>query len=466
MTIDIKKELSSKSIFILGFAKEGISTFNFLRKLFPGKIIGIGDLASRKKLNIPIAVAKDKNIRWYLGKNYLKAIKNYDLIIKTPGIPITSQDLKKAFKDGKITSQTDLFLKYCPSMVIGVTGTKGKGTTCSLIYQILKEGKRRVFLVGNIGNPSLPFLEKANAKDIFVYEMSSHQLAEMQNSPQIAVFINVFPAHLDYYRDFQQYFRAKQNIFLYQKRRDTLIYNLDSASLKSVTKKSKAQKISFSVKNTTAKCYLSKGHIFYKGKRIFNTDHMHLLGDYNLANLMPALIIAREFGISEKIINRAVDSFRGLPYRLEFIGKHKSIDFYNDSLATVPEAAIAGIQALSQKVKTIMLGGYDSGLDFNSLAKNIAKSNIENLILFPPMGDRIARLVEKYSALTKNRKDKKRKYFHVNNMKDAVILSYKHTPKGAVCLLSPAAPSFGIFENYKERGDLFKKYVSEYGKRT
>jgi len=218
--LKLKKELSSKKIIILGFSEEGIDTFIFLRKLFPDKVIGVGDKLENLKLKSRISnrIKKDRNIVWHLGKNYLKSINKYDLIIKSPGIPFVAPEIRNAFKQGKITSQTEIFLKYCPGTVIGITGTKGKGTTSSLIYRILKKEKKRVFLVGNIGNPSLAFLIKAKPKDIFIYEMSSHQLLGLKQSPNIAVFLNIFPAHLDYYKNFKEYFSAK-NLFSYIKKR-------------------------------------------------------------------------------------------------------------------------------------------------------------------------------------------------------------------------------------------------------
>ena len=197
-------ELKDKRILILGFGKEGKDTLRFLRKLFPEKIFGVGD--SNKNIK-----SDTKKVRWHLGKNYLKFLKNYNTIIKSPGIPIHLPEIKKAFKEGKITSQTEIFFDNCSGKIIGVTGTKGKGTTSLLIYKILKEGGIKVHLVGNIGKPALSFLHQIKPDDFIIYELSSHQLYKIKKSPQIAVLLNIYPAHLDYFKNFKEYTKFLEN---------------------------------------------------------------------------------------------------------------------------------------------------------------------------------------------------------------------------------------------------------------
>jgi len=454
------KELKDKSVLILGFGREGKDTFEFLRKLFPKKVISIADRNENIKCQI-------SNVKCYLGKNYLKALKNYDIIIKSPGI---SPKVIAPFitKKQRITSQTEIFFEnwppeqsegwkmkanseggklHRPGKIIGVTGTKGKGTTSSLIYRILKEGGFKVHLIGNIGKPVLSTLFKAKANDIFVYELSSHQLYNLKKSPQIAVFLNLFAAHLDYYKNFREYVNAKANITRYQTNRDYLIFNSQDKFVKKIAKSSRAKKIP-----------IPTNLEFIKNIRI------PLIGKFNLKNVMAAVVMGKLFNIPKKKIREAIKSFKPLPHRLEFVGKYKGIEFYNDSLATVPQAVEAALEALeNNKVKTLILGGYDRGsIDFASLAKKILESKIRTLIFLSPG---TAEIIWQKILSLKTKKRSSPEAFFVSSMKEAVKIAYQKTKKGEICLLSPASPSFNLFRDYKERGNLFKNQVFAQQKR-
>lgn len=403
-------ELKDKKILILGFGREGRDTFLFLRKLFPKKKIGIAD---EKDLS-HIFRGRTKRAMVHSGKNYLKALKDFDVIIKTPGIPFKKIPRVAL---GKITTQTEIFFDNCPGKIIGVTGTKGKSTTSFFISQVLKKSH----LVGNIGKPVLTFLLNAKkpacrqaGDDIFVYELSSHQLYNLKKSPHIAVLLNIYPEHLDYYRNFKEYILAKANITKYQSKEDYLIYNLKDPLVKKIAQKSKAQKIP-------------------------------IQGKYYQLNMAAAKAVAEIFKVP------MVKKFKFLPHRLEFIGKFKGIKFYNDSLSTIPETCIEALDFLGDNVQTLILGGFDRGLSFKKLGQRIAKSRVKTLILFPTTGKRIWQEI-------KSVRERFSHYF-AKNMKEAVKLAYQHTDKRKICLLSPASPSFGLFKDYEQRGDLFKKFV-------
>jgi len=438
-------ELKDKKTLVLGFGKEGKDNYLALRKLFPKKILTIADKLGFKELSKKNQelLKKDKNLKLYLGKDYLKSLKDYQLIIKTPGIRLNS--LKPFLrKKTKITSQTEIFFKYCPGKIIGVTGTKGKGTTSSLIYQILKKSGFRSHLVGNIGKPVFQTLLKAKKEDIFVYELSSHQLQSLKKSPYIAVFLNLYPDHLDYYKNFKEYCQAKESIASYQTKKDYFIYNSEQKLLREIAKKSKAKKIPFDAKKIK------------NLEKIIARKEIPLKGDFNLLNILAAVLVGKIFNISSEKMRRAIRSFKPMPHRLEFVGKYKGIEFYNDSFATIPQATIAALDALGKEVKTLILGGSSKReIDFPLLAKKILKSKIENLILFPDTGKEI------WKEILNFKKDKKNlpKSFFVSSMAEAVKTTYRCTKKGSICLLSPASASFSIFRNYKERGNLFKKYV-------
>jgi len=427
-------ELEGKKILIVGFGREGQDSFLFLRKKFPEKAIGIADQKEFEQFpdKIRELLKQDRSVILYFGSSYLKALHTYEVIIKSPGIPArVIQSLLK--KKQTLTSQTNLFFENCPGGIIGVTGTKGKSTTSALIYEVLKAGGLSAHLIGNIEKPALGFLEKATKDDMFVYELSSFQLESITKSPHIAVFLNLYPEHLDYHGTLKSYLKAKANITKFQTKENYLIFNSEDEMVRKVAASSKAQKISFHPKRK-------------KGALI-------------AASTEPAMIIGKIFGVSKKKIEAALAQFKPLPHRLEFIGKWLDISFYNDSLATIPQATISALDILGNDVHTLIAGGLDRGISYEELAKRILQSNIETLILFPSTGNKL------WKEITKLEAKKAPAHHFVSTMASAVQLAYAHTPKKKICLLSPASASFNLFTDYKQRGNDFKKFAALYGKK-
>ncbi len=455
-------DLKGKKILILGLGKEGTDTFLFLRKTFPKKILGLADQLSLASLKPKIKelIKKQKRARLHLGRDYLSAIDQYEVIIKTPGISPFIPQIQRA--KAKITSQTEIFFDNCPGTIAGITGTKGKTTATSLVYRVLNQGGLDVRLVGNIGRPGLLLLERAKKETIFVYELSSHQLFGLKKSPQIAILLNIFPEHGDYYPSFNQYLQAKENIGLHQARSDYFIYNSSLPLLEEAATKTPAKKLSFSLEEKKRSvCFAKNGYLVWqknqKKEKIIKIDQIPILGKFNLQNVMPAIIVGKIFNLPSKKIAQAIKTFKPLNHRLEDVGRYKGIDFYNDSISTIPEATIAAIEALGPKLQTIFLGGYERKQDYKKLAREILKNKIKTLILFPDTGKRIWKEV---LSQKRGRKSLPRHFF-VEEMKEAVKLAYQHTQKGKICLLSPASPSFNLFKDYRQRGNLFKKYIKE-----
>lgn len=430
--------LEKKKVLILGIGREGADSFAFLRKKFPKKKLFVADKKKFEEMDLKTRkLLNDKNVELFLGDDYLKSLKGFDIILKSPGISLSS--IKKYLsKKTKVTGQTELFFDNCPAMIIGVTGTKGKSTTSSLIHSVLKEAGFKAYLVGNIETPSLSFLLTAKKNDIFIYELSSHQLQNLKASPHIAVFLNIYPEHLDYYKNFKEYFLAKTNIVNYQKKSDYFIFNSRIKEINDLAKKAKSVKIEINPNDFTK----------------FLNDNQGFLEMTHVDNLIAVLNVAKILGVKDEKIVKAFKRFKRPEHRLEFVGEKKGIRFYDDSIATIPEATIFALDSLGYDVETLIVGGFDRGIKFDKLADRIIKSNVKNLILFPVSGEKILKEIEK-------RKGKLR-HFSFDDMERAIKKCFEVTPSGKICLLSPASPSFGIFRDYKERGDLFKKNIRNF----
>lgn len=392
-------------VLILGYAREGQSTLNFLKNKFPD-------------LQIDHTDQKD-------GSDYLKNLQNYKLIIKTPGISPHLPEIINAKKSGTIfTSQMQIFLEECPGKIIGITGTKGKSTTSSLIYHVLKNHFPTI-LAGNIGRPVLDYLDEITPDTYVVCEMSSYQLMDITKSPHIAVLLNIYPDHLDYHKNFEEYKNAKLNITKYQTSSDYLLTTTDT--------KTKAQKIFI----------------------IPTPVESPLLGKHNLYNIQPAILIGKLLGISKQQILNSIKTFKPLETRLELVAEKNNIKFYSDTLATIPEATIAAINTLNPA--TLIAGGHDRHQDYSELTQKIINSNIQTLILFPATGKIIERSL--LSALKGDSFQESPKLFSVDSMSEAVKLTFENTSPGGICLLSPAAPSFTLFKDYRDERDQFIKAI-------
>ncbi len=307
---------------------------------------------------------------------------------------------------------------------------------------MLKTGAKKTKLLGNIGVPCLDYLDKIDPDTICVFEISSHQLSTLTKSPWIAVILNIYPEHLDFYPNMTSYIEAKANITKYQTPRDFLIYNDDDEAVKKIASGSLARKTPFT-KEMAKK-------INWKTK---------LEGEANRLNILAASLVAAILDLDQSQVKEAVANFQPLAHRLEKVGKYKGIIFYNDSLSTIPEAAVKALEALGDKVETLIVGGFDRGIDFSPVAKAIINSKVKNLILFPTTGEKIWQEILKIDP----KAEKKYKHLFTANMGEAIKFSYRHTSAGKICLLSNASPSFGVFKDYADRGNQFKKWVKLYG---
>lgn len=450
---NILEKFKDQKVLILGFGREGLSTYKFIRKYYPKKRIYVAD---KDTIKLP----EDNYLTANLGDNYLDNLSEFDLIVKTPGISYEVQQINDCVKRGvEVTTQTQLFLECFKDKTIGITGTKGKSTTTSLIYHILKKAGIKAQIVGNIGKPVLDYIDEKNADGLYVFEMSSHQLSDVKESPRVAVFLNIFPEHLDYYASFGKYLEAKRNIIKYQNASDIIIFNNDQNEIKEVCKTSLSKKFSFSSKDKVLNgCYLEVDNIVYIENRVqkyvFDTKKIKLRGRHNLNNVMATIIAANVFGVNFKDIASAIETFNPLEDRLEVVGVVNGVTFINDTLATIPQATIAALESLGDKTITLILGGFDRGVDFDILGKDISqRKNVLNVITVGQTGPLIIKSLNRagYRGSIINLKQK--------SMKEIVENAFRNTSKDGVVLLSPASTSFDMFKDYKDRGDQFKDAV-------
>lgn len=448
------KYLKDKKILILGFGVEGYSTYNLIRRHLPNKEIFISDANSSFLDRFP-EVGKDRNVKIVAQEDYLKELEQYDVIMKTPGLSFKNIDTSK-FID-KIKSQLELFLEFIDVFTIGVTGTKGKSTTSSLIYHIISKQHEDVHLLGNIGVPLFDEIDKLNENSIVVLELSSHQLEFVKVAPNIAILLNIFEEHLDHYKSYEHYINAKLNICRYQENNDYLLYNIDNICLMEHIKnmgtlKQNVYEISYNgsdkVNNSDTIIIRKENTILSEDGKVLYVDseNRKLLGNHNFNNIMFAITVAKIMNLNLEKAMKDIYECAPLAHRMEFVGVFDGIQYYNDSIATIPASTINCIETL-KNVDTLIIGGKDRGIDYTEFANFLSKSNIKNLICLPDTGWNIADMVINADM----------KIYKVEDMYMAVDCAKRATRKNSICLLSPAASSYGFFKNFEERGNLFKK---------
>lgn len=443
--------LKDKKIIILGFGMEGETTYSFIRNHLPEQKLTIADMNEVIIEDYPY-LQEDKNTTLILGKNYLNNLDSYDVIIKTPGLSLKDVDIS-SFKH-KITSQLELVMEYLNVYSIGITGTKGKSTTSTLMYNVIKDQNKDVMLLGNIGEPIFHRIDEMNENTILVLEMSSHGLEFVKRSPNISILLNAFEEHLDHYSSLEKYIEAKFNIAKFQNKEDAFIYNYDNKLMNEFGYKHRENDIAVSIleePNTKNKTFLKGDDIYLNNEKLFNKNiEMNLKGMHNINNIMFVLTAAKLMNLDINKALETVSKFEPLEHRMEFVATINGVSYYNDSIATIPEATMNGVNAI-KNINTLIVGGKDRGVNLQELIEFLENSDIENIICLHTTGEYI------YNKLEKSDKN----LFKVNNMESAVKIAKKVTKAGTNCLLSPAAASYGFFKNFKERGEIFKRCVME-----
>ena len=414
----ILNRLCGKRVLILGFGREGKSTFAFLKKYLPELTLAIADNNVSAFENVDLT-----GVETISGDDYLKSIFAFDVVIKTPGISLKDFDTK----DIEITSQTDLFLSQFHDQTIGISGTKGKSTTTSLIYHLLKSASRDAILTGNIGIPCFDVMEQIKPDSVIVYELSAHQLEYVHNSPRVGVLLNVFEEHLDHFGTFERYKNAKLNLLRFMQENDTAV--IHDALLDDV--------LSLFVNQT----------IFSTMQFGFDEIRLPILGQHNIMNAKAALCACESYGFAAEDMIPYLYTFVPLEHRLECVGTYGGVSFFNDSISTIPQAVIAACQTL-KKVDFLLLGGFDRDIDYMPLADFLMANQVPHLLFTGKAGKRMMKMLVDRGVASQ---------IHTySSMEEAFEVLKAYAKQGDVCLLSPAAASYDQYKNFEERGRKFK----------
>ncbi len=451
------------TVFGLGLLGGGLGVVKFLAKHGAKKII-VTDIKTKQELKKSVAKLKGiRNVEFVLGYHRIEDFTKVDMVIKNPGISWNNKYIKQALgKKIPVEMDSSLFFKLCKNKIIGVTGTKGKTTTATMIFNILKNSGKNPLMVG-VGTTSvLDKLEELKKDTLVVFELSSWRLSALGRSkisPQIAVFKNILPDHLNYYKSMEEYFDDKKNIFRYQKATDWFIFNGDDEKLREIIPEVKSQIVEFTFQKRTKgrSVFYDEGAIYLNDgidvRRLVTENELSIYGKHNISNILAAIGVAFVCGIKFDKLRKAVLKTGSLEHRLEFVRELSGIKYYNDSAATIPQAAIAAIESFEEPI-ILIAGGSDKNLNFAELGKVIA-DKVKGVIFLK--GDATEKLIKE---IRKNIPEREHFHFEVrDSMQKAVEEATRSAEKGDVILLSPGAASFGVFANEFDRGDKFKQAV-------
>ncbi|MFR8104713.1 MAG: UDP-N-acetylmuramoyl-L-alanine--D-glutamate ligase [Clostridia bacterium] len=455
---EFNRYLRNRKVAVIGLGVSNLPLLDYLKK--QEAIVTVfdkrtADILPKEVLN----KVSNNGMNSSLGENYLDNLVGFDIIFRSPSCRPDIPQIEAEIERGTIlTSEIEMLMNTCPGTVIGVTGSDGKTTTTTLIYEILKQKGLNCYLGGNIGTPLFTKVEEMAPEDYVILELSSFQLMTMQVSPKIAVVTNVSPNHLDIHKSYEEYIEAKKNIFKYQQENNIVVLNYDNEITKEFAKEAPGK-----VRFFSRKTRLEDGVILDDGiiklcedrlrKHMLNTKDVKLRGVHNYENICAA--IAATLGlVEEKEMVKAITSFAGVEHRLEFVREIDGAKWYNDSIASSPTRTIAGLNSFDENI-VLIAGGYDKHLDYTPIAKPIIE-HVGTLILMGQTAGKIFDAVKEELEKTK----KTLNIYMCENMEDAVRLAKKYAKAGDVVMLSPASASFDLFKNFAERGEKFKELVN------
>ncbi len=453
---EFKKELKKEKIAVIGAGVSNLPLLSYLGNL--GCNITLFEQKKLEELGEEVKDVIDKTkMSLSLGENYLDKLENYDIIFRSPSFLPSHECLRKEQARGAlVTTEIEQVIKFAPGSVIGVTGSKGKTTTSTIIYHTLEKLGYHTYLGGNIGTPLFDKLDEMNSDDIIVLELSSFQLMEMTVSPHIAVVTNISPDHLDVHSNYAEYIEAKKAIFQNQSKEDLVILNFDDEIVRDFAKEAKGQVKFFGTIEVEDGYYLEDQFIKCHKENIIDTSKLILKGKHNYLNVCAALSAISPYRkeTNDKL-ESIVASIPGVAHRLEFVKEINGVKWYNDSASTTPGKALGGIYAFSEKI-VLIAGGSDKNISYDSLADPIL-DRVSKLILFGATKNKI------YDAVMTRKREKQAdiQIYVMDTLEEVVEVAYQVSVPGEVVLFSPASASFDMFKNAYQRGDLFKKIVEK-----
>lgn len=442
----IEPWIKGKRVLLLGFGREGQSTYHVLRQLGSYAKLDIADQSSPKEL-------PDREMVWITGPDYQKCLDNYDVVFKSPGIVLEKEPYEYKCR---ILSQTEVFFHCFRDQIIGITGTKGKSTVTTLLYHLLKTGGESTLLVGNIGIPCLDHIEEVRPETKIVFELSCHQLEYMTVSPHMGILVNIHEEHLDHYGTMEKYVESKRQIYKHQKDSDILICNVQclpetgtcpSCLIRAGMDEPEAE---LNVREKGGETWI------YFRDRAFRIpgDKIKLLGQHNYFDIGIAYSVCVILGMDDETFEEGLTSYEPLPYRLQYLGERDGVKYYDDSISTICDTTIQALKTLKD-TDTVLIGGMDRGIDYRELIEYLSLCQVPHIILMESTGKRIYQEIYKYYP---DFKDKARLIL-AEHLEEGVRRAREITRPGRSCLLSPAAASYGIFKNFEERGKAFARLV-------
>ncbi|MEN4099376.1 MAG: UDP-N-acetylmuramoyl-L-alanine--D-glutamate ligase [Anaerolineaceae bacterium] len=454
------KNWNGQRVLILGAARQGLALARYLSR--KGARVTLNDQRPPDKMQAVIDQLADYPLQWVLGDHPLALLDSTDLVCLSGGVPLTLPIVQEALRRGlPLSNDSQIFLETVSCPVIGITGSSGKTTTTTLVGRIAAAGFEppvKVWVGGNIGMPLIDRLDEIQPVDLVVLELSSFQLEQMTRSPQIGAVLNITPNHLDRHGTFEAYQAAKAHIVEYQRPEDTMVLNREDPGAWSLVDKVKGRLVSFGIHRPPPGqdgAYLENGLIYVQHQDenfvLMPQEIISLRGVHNVLNTLAACAIAYAAGLPLEAMIAGVRSFKGVPHRLEFVRSLRGADWYNDSIATTPERTLAAINAFAEPL-ILLLGGRDKDLPWHNLAR-IVRRRVDHVIIFGEAADKIAAAIgpiENGMRLTLQR---------CTGLKQAIEAAAQIAESGDVVLLSPGATSFDEFQDFEERGEVFRSWV-------